>query len=244
MQTVELSERQIHILKAVIEEYIETAIPVGSETLDKKFSLGVSPATIRNEMVKLTEKGLLRQAHTSAGRSPTPVALKYYVNNLLKPKELSVAEEIAVKEKVWDHRHEKDKLLRHATSILANRTKALALVTTEEGDIYYAGASHILEIPEFNNIELAHSILVLLDEFNFWKHLFYDTGLDEEFRVIVGDELGEQFQSCGIVCTRFKIPGSGMGAVGVIGSNRLNYQYVIPVVKYLGNLLTELSTYR
>lgn len=241
MEAINLSQRQIQILKAIIEEYMETATPVGSETLDKKFNLGVSPATIRNEMVRLTKKGFLHQTHTSGGRSPTPIALKYYVNSLLKPKELSVAEEIAVKEKVWDHRHEKDKLLRETTSILANRTKALALVTTEEGDIYYAGAAHILEMPEFYGNKEARNILVLLDEFNFWKHLFYDTLWEDEFRVIVGDELGEDYESCGIVCTRFTIPGSGRGAVGVIGSNRLNYQYVIPVVRYIGNLLTELS---
>lgn len=243
MPVTDISQRQITILKAIVEEYMETAMPVGSEKLDKKFSLGVSPATIRNEMVKLTAKGFLRQVHTSAGRSPTPVALKYYVNNLLKPKELSVAEEVAVKEKVWDHRHELDKLLSKTSVILADRTKALALVTTEEGDLYYAGAAHILEMPEFYNIELARSLLLLLEEFNFWKKLFYENSGEEEFRVIVGDELGEEFEQCGIVCTRFKIPGHGQGAIGVIGSNRLDYGYVIPVVRYIGHLLTELSTY-
>ncbi len=219
---------------------METAVPVGSETLDKKYNLGISPATIRNEMVKLTEKKFLRQIHKSAGRSPTPLALKYYVNNLLKTKELTVAEEVAVKEKVWDYRHELDKLLKETTSILADRTKSLALIATEEGDLYYSGAANILQIPEFYNIELARNLFFILEEFSFWKRLFYENIDEEEFRVIVGDELGEQFDACGIVCAQFKIPGHGQGAVGVIGSNRLNYGYVIPVVRYMGHLLNDI----
>ena len=78
----DLTPRQIQILKAIIDEYIATAEAVGSETLEKKHSLGVSPATIRNEMVRLTELGMLSQPHTSSGRAPTPIALKYYVDQL------------------------------------------------------------------------------------------------------------------------------------------------------------------
>src|SRR5260221_13522235 len=96
MDTVkDLSPRQIQILKAIIEEYIATAEPVGSETLDKKHNLGVSPATIRNEMVRLTDMKLLAQPHTSAGRSPTPTAMRYYVEQLMKPRDMSVTEEVA-----------------------------------------------------------------------------------------------------------------------------------------------------
>ena len=96
----DLTQRQIQILKAVIEEYIVTAEPVGSETLEKKYNLGISPATIRNEMVRLSDMRMLSQPHTSSGRSPTPAALRYYVDHMMKPKDMSVAEEVAVKEKV------------------------------------------------------------------------------------------------------------------------------------------------
>jgi heat-inducible transcriptional repressor len=69
-----LTARQIQILKSLIDEYIETAEPVGSGALDKKYNLGISPATIRNEMVTLTKFGFLKQPHTSSGRVPTPKA--------------------------------------------------------------------------------------------------------------------------------------------------------------------------
>ena len=67
----DLTARQVEILKSLIEEYIETAEAVGSETLEKKHNLSASPATIRNEMVRLTDLGYLKKAHVSAGRIPT-----------------------------------------------------------------------------------------------------------------------------------------------------------------------------
>ena len=110
-----LSDRQLTILKAIIEEYIDTAEAVGSETIERKYAIGVSPATIRNEMSWLTQQGFLKQPHTSAGRIPTATSLKLYVNELMKEKPLSVAEEVTTKEKVWDHRHDLDRLLQQAT---------------------------------------------------------------------------------------------------------------------------------
>lgn len=241
MQPVNLTNRQIQILKAVIEEYIETALPVGSETLDKKYNLGVSPATIRNEMVRLTSAGYLKQPHTSAGRTPSSKALKYYVSNLLKTKDLSVAEEVAVKEKVWDKRHVLDKLLKEAASVVAQRTKSLSVITTNEGDIYYAGTGYILQFPEFYNIELTRRLFLLLEEYDYWRKLFFSEVDEGDFKVIVGEEIGEELGPCGLVYTRFSIPGHGVGSIGVIGSNRLDYGYIIPFLQYMKGLITEIS---
>src|SRR4029078_211525 len=107
----DLTQRQVEILKSLIEEYINTAVPVGSETLEKKHNLSASPATIRNEMVHLTELGYLQKPHTSAGRIPTAKGMKFYVDQLMREKDLSVAEEVAVKERVWDFRDKSDKFM-------------------------------------------------------------------------------------------------------------------------------------
>lgn len=238
----ELTSRQIQILKVVIEEYIETAAPVGSETLDKKYNLGVSPATIRNEMVRLTELGYLKQPHTSAGRTPTAVALKYYVTNLMQAKQLSVTEEVAVKEKIWDFRNQVDKLLREATKTLAERTKMLAVTTTDEGELYYAGAAHILDMPEFYDIDLTRTVLALLDRMEYWQaFLQRTTSWPDELRILVGEEFGVQtFDACGGVFARIRLPAQHGGTIGVIGPCRLNYPYVIPVVEYVSHLLDEM----
>src|SRR3990167_3081157 len=138
-----LTDRQSQILKAIIDEFTATAEPVGSIILEKKYNLGISPATIRNEMMSLTKSGFLKQPHTSAGRTPTPMALKYYVRELVKEEELSVAEEVAVKEKVWDHRFQSDKFLNCLTKALADKTKSLAVTCTSTGDLFHAGEAHI-----------------------------------------------------------------------------------------------------
>lgn len=235
-----LSARQIQILKAVIEEYITTAQPVGSETLEKKYNLGVSPATIRNDMVRMTDLGLLAQPHTSSGRSPTPDALKYYVENLMKTKDLSVAEEVAVKERIWDYRQQFDKLLREATRTLAEKTKALALTATNEGDLYYAGVANILEMPEFYDFELTHNVFAMLDRFDFWWRLL--EAQEDMFDILLGKELDEQsgLARCGFVYSKFKSPHVS-GGIGVIGPTRLNYSYVIPAVRYVGSLVEEFA---
>lgn len=236
----DLTPRQIQILKAVIDEYISTAEAVGSETLEKKHNLGVSPATIRNEMVRLTELGMLKQPHTSAGRAPTPVALKYYVEQLMKPKDLSVAEEVAVKEKVWNYRQEIDKLLREATKALAEKTKTLAITATNEGDLYYAGAANILDMPEFYDYQLTHDLLGTLDEYGFWWGILESHG--DPFSILVGDDLSTgSLTQCGFVYHKFKTPHVS-GAIGVVGPSRLNYPSVIPVVRYLGNLIDEFAS--
>src|SRR4030042_2395988 len=99
-----LTARKTQILKALIDEYIETAQPVGSENLDKKYNLGVSPATIRSEMVALTRTGYLRQPHTSSGRIPSPQAMKFYIDQLMEERQMSLADEVKTKEEVWDAR--------------------------------------------------------------------------------------------------------------------------------------------
>ena len=238
----ELTERQIAILKAIIEEYIETAQAVGSETLDKKYNLGISPATIRNEMVKLTEMGHLRQPHTSAGRTPTPMALKFYINQLMKARELSVAEEVAAKEAIWDYRADFDKLLRETTRALAEKTRTLALSTDEKGDLYYAGTANILEMPEFYDIDLTRSLLSLLDRFDFWEELISRTIEGEDpIHLLLGEELGAKYlEPCGFIYIHYEVP-KHKGIIGVLGPCRLNYSYIIPVVRYFGNLIEEIG---
>ncbi len=238
---VELTDRQIKLLKAIIEEYIETAEPVGSETLDKKFTLGVSPATIRNEMVRLTKNGFLKQPHTSAGRVPTSMALKFYIQNLMQQKEMSVSDEVQMKEKVWDYRQRMDRLLREATRALADKTHTLALATTEDQDIYYAGASNLLDIEEFYDMIATKNLLAVLDKFDFWWDIFNRSEEEAPFHVVFGEELEQGYLSnCGVVYATIHAPKLKC-AIGIIGPSRLNFPYVIPVVSYFGHLLEDIA---
>lgn len=238
----ELTNRQTKILKAIIEEYIETASPVGSENLEKKYELGVSPATVRNEMLKLTEAGFLKQLHPSAGRTPTKEAFKFYISHLMEEKKLSVADEVAAREKVWDCRFNFDKLMHEATKALAQRTKALAIAGTSEGEVYHAGYANILSMPEFYDIDITRTILGMLDETKSLLALFNRAFGDEPMHFLFGDELGlELLEPCGVVFTHFEAGSKKSGSIGVIGPNRIPYWTVIPTIRYFGQLIEELS---
>ena len=89
---MQLNDRKINILKAIIKDYIDTAEPVGSRTIAKKYNLGVSSATIRNEMSDLEEMGLIIQPHASAGRIPSDKGYRYYVDSILQ-KDLITADD-------------------------------------------------------------------------------------------------------------------------------------------------------
>jgi heat-inducible transcriptional repressor len=237
----DLTQRQRQILKHLVEEYMNTAEPVGSETLEKKYNIGASPATLRNEMVKLTDLGFLKKPHYSAGRTPTPIGLRLYVSELMKEQELSVAEEVAVKEKIWDYRNEFEKLLREATRSLADRTKNLALTATKEGDLISSGTCHILEMPEFYDIDVTRNLLSLLDRSDYFTKLVEKFMDDEEIHVLVGDDFGSDVSgSYGFVFRRFHSKDQE-GVIGVLGPARLNYPYIIPTVRYFSDLIDELS---
>lgn len=237
-----LTQRQIEILKAVIEEYIQTAEPVGSETLEKKHNLSASPATIRNEMVRLSELGYLQKPHSSAGRMPTAMGMKLYVKELMKEKELSTVEEVALKEKVWDFRGRNQQFLKEVTRSLADKTHALAIATTDTGDFYCSGYANILEMPEFYDIDITKNLLAALDQYDFLRDIFQNTpGEDEEIHILVGDELGRLRGPYGFVFSRFKTAMNQTGEVGVIGPVRLNYTAIVPTVRYFSGLIEEVA---
>lgn len=245
MKTLEnqaLNSRQANILKAIVEEYIENGGSVGSETLDKKYNLGVSPATIRNEMVKLGKTGFLSQPHTSAGRIPTSQALRYYIKNLMETKNLSVTEEVAAKEKVWDFRHEVDRLLKETTRALAEQTSMLSVATTNRGKVYHSGYANILEIPEFFDIDVTRTVLTLIDQLPELKNIFSKAIGEDPLHVLLGEELDNPFlKPVGFVFTEINAGDKLQGEIGVIGPCRLNFSQAIPFVRYFGSLIEEVA---
>ena len=239
---IDLTPRQIQILRAIIEEYIHTADAVGSETIDKKFNLGVSPATIRNEMVYLTKQGYLRKSHSSAGRAPTPIAMKLYVNELMKEKELSVADEVAAKEKIWSSRKELDSLLQQVTRAMAERSHALGIALTSQDKLYHAGYANLLQMPEFYDIDVMRHVLSLIEEIQLLEEIFELGASENPVRVVYGPELGNKhLDPVGFIYMSFEI-GDIQCRLGVIGSHRFDYPYVMPMMRYYRGLIQQLAS--
>ena len=238
---MDLTDRQRKLLRSIIEKYIETAEPVGSETIEKEASLGVSPATIRNEMVKLTSLGYLRQPFTSAGRIPTSTGMKFYVDQLMEEKALSLKDEVAIKEEVAQSPQQFDKLLRQISKVMADQTHSLAVATGDEGEIYASGMANILDIPEFYDIDITKTVLSMLDKTEMLRQIFDQMSAEEEIKVLFGDELDVPYlESCGFVISRYRSPNHS-GVLGIIGPSRLNYPVIIPTMRYFSQLLADIS---
>ncbi len=237
-----LTQRQISILRAIVEEYTDTAEAVGSETIDKKFNLGVSPATIRNEMVRLEDLGYLKQPHTSAGRIPTPMALKLYVTELMKEEELAVAEEVELKERVWDVRHDLGQLLREATRVLSEKTGNIGIAVTSKGDVYSSGYANILSMPEFFDIDVTRTVLSMIESHNLLLDLFHRATGEDPLHILVGEDLGsEHLYPCAVAYIDFTA-GPHQGHLGVVGPSRLDYPHVMPILRRFDALLSEISS--
>ncbi len=244
-----LTSRQTQILKTIVDEYITTAEPVGSEALDKKYNLGVSPATIRNEMASLTKLNFLKQPHASAGRIPTPVAMRFYINQLMEEKQMSVVDEVKAKEEVWDARDDVDELMDEATHALASRTRSLAVAAIKENTaqggkkdrFWYAGHSYVFQNPEFSSVVSCQNLFSIFEEFDKLDRLFFGFESTSPLEVLFGEELGiPELSLTGIVSTHFDVRGK-KGALGVIGPARANYGTVIPILRYFGNLIEEVA---
>lgn len=236
----ELSDRQRALLKAIIEEYIESAEPVGSEVIERKYNLGVSPATIRIEMGRLTENGYLRQPHTSAGRAPTSMGMRFYIAELMKEKQLPITAEVSIKEKLMSQRYKQERLLKEAVSALAERLDMLGLAIDDAGAVYYAGAANILDWPEFYDIDVTRFVLSLFDENPRLQEIIGRAVGPDPIHILFGEDMEfEYLRPTSFVFTKYDVREDKTGIIGVIGPARMNFPLVLPYVKFVRNLLNE-----
>jgi len=138
-----LTERQKLILGLLVQEYVETAKPVGSKRLVDRYGLNLSSATVRAEMAALSSIGYLRQPHTSAGRIPTEEGYRFFVGKLMQRPAIPESERHTITHQFYQARYDVSKWLRLAASVLATRSHAASLVTVPQ-----AGSS------KFKHLEL------------------------------------------------------------------------------------------
>ncbi len=124
-----LNDRKLKILEAIITDYIENAEPIGSRTIAKKYNLGISPATIRNEMSDLEELGLIEQPHTSAGRIPSDKGYRLYVDNMMRSRELTGEETEFLKNAISFNVGQIDYIMQQTARALAMLTNYTTVIT-------------------------------------------------------------------------------------------------------------------
>lgn len=128
---MELTERKLNILKAIVKDYIDTAEAVGSRTLSKKYNLGVSAATIRNEMADLEELGYLIQPHTSSGRVPSEKGYKLYVDSLMNGSELNDIEKHLIEEAIQNNMNYMKDMIHETSKLISKLTNYTTIAVTK-----------------------------------------------------------------------------------------------------------------
>lgn len=155
---MKIDERKQKVLEAIIKDYVATAEPVGSRTIARKYGLGVSPATIRNEMADLEEMGLIEQPHTSAGRIPSQRGYRYYVDCLMEKYNLKEDERISVSNSFAKRIREIDTVLHDTGRLLSQLTNYTAIVTGPKS------SHNSIQRVEFISLKPGKTLLVMLTD--------------------------------------------------------------------------------
>jgi heat-inducible transcriptional repressor len=144
--TTSLNDRERQVLETLIETYVETAEPAGSRTIARRMGMALSAATIRNTMSDLEEKGYLYHPHTSAGRIPTDLAYRLYVDSLMRLREVSIAESDQIREELSSERSVVDVILGRAAQVLGVLTKELGVAVSPSLDAAVLERLELLQI--------------------------------------------------------------------------------------------------
>ncbi len=232
-----MTERQKQILSAIVEQYAEVAVPVGSSLMSKVF--GVSSATIRAEMAELERLGFITQPHTSAGRIPTDKGYRFYVNQIAEP---------GTGKNLTENRAQRalsarvasgglpEQTIRNAVDTLVELTHNLGLATIGE-QLYMSGLSNLFDQPEFMQAGQVQQVARLLDNLEPW---LYEAAPNQPLSVYIGQEnpIGGG-AGCSLIISRFRSPFSDSSYIGVLGPTRQSYRDVMALVGRAGKTLEE-----
>ncbi len=235
-----MTERQEAILAAIVEQYAEVASPVGSVTLAKLF--GVSSATIRSEMAKLEAKGMITQPHTSAGRVPTDLGYRFYVNSLNQKQDEDINNPHdrsfhALTARVSAHTTRADRAIRSAVDSLVELTQNLGIATIGD-ELYMNGIGNLFSQPEFLEGKHVQAVARLLDNIEPWLR---EAAPNEPLNVYIGSEnpIGKN-SGASLIISKFNSPFSEHSYIGVLGPTRQNYARTIQLVQHAGAMLEDI----
>lgn len=232
-----MNTRQQSILTAVIEEYIDSALPVGSQLIAEKYGFDLSPATIRSEMIDLSREGFLFQPHTSAGRIPTGKAYRFFVDFLIDDKSFDSREEMKIRREFKKMKKMSDKILRSAVKFLSLKSNNFAAAILDDfEECYKAGAARLFEEPEFQDSGRTSNILKILDDFEDYAREFKESFFAEpSFKIYIGKENPiSKMSDLAMIVGEYND-----GFLTIIGPQRMDYNRNISLIKLVREMLSE-----
>ena len=258
--------RKDEVFDIIVQSYVDTAEPVGSRTISRLYSAGLSPASIRNVMADLEDEGLISQPHTSAGRVPTEKGYRYYVDSLMEPEELSSREKEWVQGELAKARTA-EALVERISKVISKLTENAALMYVknlkrvsflshlleelveaerlndfleEESELFMEGVFRLLEQPEFRDTHKMSLFLRALDNRDNLLEIFVKDLNEEGVHVHIGREnhMGD-LEDVSLVVKDWYLGGAAIGGVAVVGPTRMKYGRVVSVVDFVADSVTD-----
>lgn len=235
-----MTNRQEMILGAIVKEYIDFAMPVGSALLAEKYSFDVSPATLRSEMMNLEDEGYLYQPYTSAGRVPTDAGFRFFVDKLMEQRELSLREQKALQTEVFKLKAQNKMLARTAAKLIASLSDSMVVSgLVESEDVYKSGVQKLVSKPEFGNLDSVSKlaeILDYLDENAF--ELLDEVGSGSGAKIFIGKENPIcSADECSMIVSKYNFENGEEGLLAIIGPKRMRYSHNLSIIEYFKKLL-------
>jgi len=239
VRNVDFETRRKAVLAKAIKSYIKEALPVASEDIASEFEL--SSATIRNIFSELENSGYLTHPYTSGGRIPTEKGYRYYVDFLISQIEILDEEKEHIVREYEREINRLEDVLENTSEIISKITHYAGIVSFLEWQdkFFYNGISHILEQPEFRDVDKMRIVLKMVED----KQRLLDI-INRDFKgkvkVYIGEEAGcPEMQGCSLVVSSYCRGNKPSGRLAVLGPMRMEYEHIIPALDYLSDIVTQ-----
>jgi heat-inducible transcriptional repressor len=242
-KAIELDERKKRILEAVVRDYLHTAEAVGSRTIWRSYMPDLSPASIRNEMADLEAMGFITQPHTSAGRIPTDQGYRYYVDNLMKSRQLTAREDEIINDGLKQIRRDVEEALHSTLKTLSHLLEYASVVATlnDKPRVYSSGFSHMLKQPEFSDIKYTRHVMEVVEEEGLMAEMVREYTTEKGVTIRIGSENKfKEVKDCTVIMSSYELKNVASGGVGVIGPTRMSYSRVAGILESISRRLERI----
>lgn len=244
VKPLELDERKKRILEAIVRDYLQTAEPVGSRTIWRAYMPDLSPATIRNEMADLEAMGFIVQPHTSAGRIPTDLGYRFYVDYLMKNRQLTSKEDEIINEGLKAVHQDVEDALHQTLRVLSQLLEYASVVATlnNKTRVYSSGFSQMLKQPEFTDLNYTRHVMEVVEKEDLMADMVREYTTQKGITIRIGSENAfKEVKDCSVVMSSYEIKDSAAGGIGVIGPTRMSYARVASILENLSRRLDKMT---
>ncbi len=234
-----LTERQNQILKTIVQEYSDTAIPVSSGLLIEKYDLLFSSATLRTEMARLEELGFLTQPHISAGRIPSDKGYRYFIDNLITREKADLEYQKRLELELLKLKTKNARLERTTAKLLSSMSHCLAISgIVDKNEFYDFGMHNLLEDPELADQNDLSKLVMALDAIDENLDKVLKDVQDGEVRIFVGEENPlQEAQNYSMIVSPYQRSDGEKGLLAIIGPKRMRYEQNKGLIEFMRRAL-------